>query len=124
MAKKTKTLLILGDEKDFDTYLKLINQKRFFYRSPIKVRHIDYSSLLKNKLPSISSNEIIIFPCFPFYYWDKYIEPKNIEHVSVGHGAGTFNYGLDIALMQKPTERIYFLEDDYDCYLTLSINLL
>lgn len=43
----------------------------------------------------------------------KYIEPKNIEHVSVGHGAGTFNYGLDIALMQKPTERIYFLEDDY-----------
>lgn len=78
---KTKTLLILGDEKDFDTYLKLISQKKFFYRSPIRVKHIDYLSLLKNKLPPIASNKIIIFPCFPFSYWDKYIEPKDYKGV-------------------------------------------
>ncbi|MCH8328882.1 MAG: hypothetical protein IIB81_00645 [Nanoarchaeota archaeon] len=81
MTKKTKTLLILGDEKDFDTYLKLIGQKRFFHGSSIRVKHIDYLSLLKNKLPSIVSKEIIIFPCFPFSYWDKYIEPKDYKGV-------------------------------------------
>jgi glutathione synthase/RimK-type ligase-like ATP-grasp enzyme len=27
------------------------------------------------------SKEIIIFPCFPFSYWDKYIEPKNYKGV-------------------------------------------
>ena len=76
-TKKTKTLLVLGDDKDFDTYKKFIKQKRFFYKSMITVKHIDYLSLLKNNLPSIASKEIIIFPCFPFEYWDKYIEPKN-----------------------------------------------
>ncbi|MCH8329746.1 MAG: hypothetical protein IIB81_05155 [Nanoarchaeota archaeon] len=29
-TKKTKTLLVLGDDKDFDTYEKFINQKHFF----------------------------------------------------------------------------------------------
>lgn len=81
MTKKTKTLLVLGDEKDFDTYLKLISQKRFFHGSSIRVKHIDYLSLLKNKLPSTSSDEIIIFPCFPFSYWDRYIEPKDYKGV-------------------------------------------
>lgn len=79
--KKTKTLLVLGDKKDFDTYLKFINQKRFFSKSIITVKNIDYFSLLANKLPHIATNEIIIFPCFPFEYWDKYIEPKDYKGV-------------------------------------------
>jgi len=77
MTKKEKTLLVIGDDKDFDTYCKFVKQKRFFYGSRITVRHTDYFSLLANKLPSITTKEIIIFPCFPFEYWDKYIEPKN-----------------------------------------------
>jgi len=81
MKKKTKTLLVIGDNKDFDTYCKLIRQKRFLYGSSIILRHIDYFSLLANKLPEIKTKEIIIFPCFPFEYWDRYIEPKSYKGV-------------------------------------------
>jgi len=81
MTKKTKTLFVLGDDKDFDTYVKFVKQKRFFYSSAIAVKNIDYFSLLKGKFPSITTNKIIIFPCFPFEYWDKYIEPKNYKGV-------------------------------------------
>ena len=81
MVKKTKILLVIGDDKDFDTYIKFINQKRFFYGSKVEVKHVDYLSVLKKKLPHIASKQIIIFPCFPFEYWDKYIEPKNYRGV-------------------------------------------
>jgi hypothetical protein len=37
----------------------------------------------------------------------------NIKHVSVGHGAGTFNLALDEALQSADEEIIYFLENDY-----------
>ena len=40
-------------------------------------------------------------------------ELKNIEHVSVGHGAGTFNLALDYALTLPDEEIVYFLENDY-----------
>jgi hypothetical protein len=43
----------------------------------------------------------------------KYIDPANIEEVSVGHGAGTFNLALDKALKQDDEEIIYFVENDY-----------
>jgi len=36
-----------------------------------------------------------------------------IEHVSVGHGAGTFNLALDIALTYDDDEIVYFVENDY-----------
>lgn len=37
----------------------------------------------------------------------------NIEIVSVGHGAGTFNLALDEALSYSDDEVVYFLENDY-----------
>jgi hypothetical protein len=37
----------------------------------------------------------------------------NIEIVSVGHGAGTFNLALDEALQYDDDEIIYFIENDY-----------
>lgn len=43
----------------------------------------------------------------------KYIDPVNIEKVSVGHGAGTFNLALDMALKWKDDEVVYFVENDY-----------
>jgi len=79
--KKTKTLLVLGDEKDFDTYKKIISQKRFFSGSSIIVKNIDYLSLLDNNLPDVTTDKIIIFPLFPFEYWDRYIEPKDYKGV-------------------------------------------
>jgi hypothetical protein len=38
---------------------------------------------------------------------------KIVEHVSVGHGAGTFNLALDYALTLPDNEIVYFLENDY-----------
>jgi len=43
----------------------------------------------------------------------KYIDPTNIEKVSVGHGAGTFNLALDRALKFDSNETVYFVENDY-----------
>jgi len=43
----------------------------------------------------------------------KYIDPINIEKVSVGHGAGTFNLALDKALKLDDDEIVYFVENDY-----------
>ena len=53
----------------------------------------------------------------------KYIKPSNIETVSVGHGAGTFNLALSMALNYDENEIVYFVENDYfhkpnaDCIL-------
>jgi len=44
---------------------------------------------------------------------NKYINPVNIEKVSIGHGAGTFNLALDKALKWEDDEIIYFVENDY-----------
>jgi len=38
---------------------------------------------------------------------------ENIQHVSIGHGAGTFNLALDVALNLPSSEIVYFLENDY-----------
>ena len=43
----------------------------------------------------------------------KYVHPNQIEKVSVGHGAGTFNLALDMALALSDDEIVYFLENDY-----------
>ena len=43
----------------------------------------------------------------------RYIDPINIEKVSVGHGAGTFNLALDKALTYDEDEIVYFVENDY-----------
>lgn len=85
--KKTKTLLAIGDLKDFDTFRKFYNSRRFFYGSKIAFKHLSYNNLLKDKFPKINTNEVIIFLFFPFYYWDKYIEPKNYKGV---YGNKTF----------------------------------
>lgn len=44
----------------------------------------------------------------------KYIEEdSDVEYVSVGHGAGTFNLALNEALTYPDDEIIYFIENDY-----------
>jgi len=44
---------------------------------------------------------------------EKHFNPTIINHVSVGHGAGTFNLALDYALTLPDDEIVYFLENDY-----------
>ena len=79
--KKTKTLLAIGDRQDFDTFMKFRRQRRFFSKSCISPKSVSYFSLLKGEMPKVKTKEIIIFPFFPFEYWDKYIEPKNYKGV-------------------------------------------
>ena len=43
----------------------------------------------------------------------KYCHPNKINTVSVGHGAGTFNLALDMALKYDDETIIYFVENDY-----------
>jgi hypothetical protein len=81
MTEKTKTLLCIGDNKDFDTFQKMVRQRGFFHNSKIAFKSTDYFSLLKDRFPRIKTKEIIILPCFPFEYWDKYIEPKHYNGV-------------------------------------------
>ena len=76
-----KTLLAIGDWKDFDTFKKLYKQRKFFSNSSIKFKSASYDELLKNNLLEIKTKEIIIFLFFPFNYWDKYIEPKNYKGI-------------------------------------------
>jgi hypothetical protein len=45
--------------------------------------------------------------------WNNDIEDEQIDYVSVGHGAGTFNLALDWALKQDEETLVYFLENDY-----------
>jgi hypothetical protein len=44
---------------------------------------------------------------------ELYIPKNHINHVSIGHGAGTFNLALDEALQHSGDEIIYFIENDY-----------
>lgn len=76
-----KTLLVVGDWKDFDTFKKFYKQRNFFRNSPLKMEGISYSSLLDDELPEIKTGEVVIWLCFPFEYWDKYIEPKKYKGV-------------------------------------------
>lgn len=86
MSKKTKTLLAVGDVKDFDSFMKLYKQRRFFSKSKISFKSMNYAALLKNKFPKIKTKEIIICLFFPFDYWDRYIEPKNYKGVYGNRG--------------------------------------
>jgi len=44
---------------------------------------------------------------------EKYIDPINIQKVSIGHGAGTFNLALEIALTWRDDKVVYLVENDY-----------
>lgn len=79
--KKTKTLLAIGDYKDFDTFRKFYFQRRFFRGSNIEFKKMNYWDVLKNRFPEIKHKKIIIFPFFPYEYWDYYIEPKDYKGV-------------------------------------------
>ena len=43
----------------------------------------------------------------------KYVHLPNIVNVSIGHGAGTFNLALDMALKWEDDEIVCFVENDY-----------
>ena len=83
----------------------------------IKPEYINNENCLKNFV-SVFGNEdlhIIADNCSEptLNIIEKYVIPNNIKKVSVGHGAGTFNLALDMALTYNDDEIIYFVENDY-----------
>jgi hypothetical protein len=83
----------------------------------IKPDYINNETCLKNFVNVFSNQDLYIIadncsePTIDMI--NKYIDPANIEKVSVGHGAGTFNLALDKALKLDDDEIVYFVENDY-----------
>jgi len=76
-----KTLLAIGDYKDWDSYLKFYRQKRLFKKHGFIFKGVSYNSLLKKNLPEIKTKKVIVFLFFPFEYWDNNIETKKDKAV-------------------------------------------
>ena len=83
----------------------------------IKPININNSNCLNNAVSTFTNSEFLIIAdnlSDVTKTMIKGIVPNsNIEYVSVGHGAGTFNVALDWALKEDDSEIIYFLENDY-----------
>lgn len=76
-----KTLLAIGDNKDWDSFLKFRRQRHLLKRHGIAFALTDYESVLNDELPEITTGTVIIFLFFPFVYWDKHIEPEEYRGV-------------------------------------------
>jgi hypothetical protein len=83
----------------------------------VKPDYINNESCLKNFVHVFGNQnlEIIADNCSEetLRMITKYVHPNKINTVSVGHGAGTFNLALDMALKESDDEIIYFVENDY-----------
>jgi hypothetical protein len=85
--------------------------------SKVKPEYINNESCLKNFV-KVFGNEnlhIIADNCSEdtLYMISKYVHHSAITIVSVGHGAGTFNLALDMALEYDDETIVYFVENDY-----------
>jgi glutathione synthase/RimK-type ligase-like ATP-grasp enzyme len=76
-----KTLLVIGDNKDWDSFLKFYRYRHLLKKYNFYFKSTDYNSILKDNFPLVKTKKLIIFLFFPFKYWDKYIEPKNYKGV-------------------------------------------
>jgi hypothetical protein len=82
----------------------------------VKPNYINNENCLKNAVEVFKDADwtIIADNCSPeTLTMVEDITDCNIEIVSVGHGAGTFNLALDEALQYDDDEIIYFIENDY-----------
>jgi len=101
-----KTVLAIGDKKDFDSYQKFIRQKRYFSKYRISLKTVDYNAVLERKLPKIQTDELLLYFFFPFDYWDSHIETRKSREIY-----GNRNYFLKFRKFWKKTGRI--LKDFY-----------
>jgi glycosyltransferase involved in cell wall biosynthesis len=83
----------------------------------VKPLYINNENCLKNAVKTFGNSEFLIIADNVSdktkEMIEEYVPTENINHVSVGHGAGTFNLALDLALKQSDGDVIYFLENDY-----------
>ena len=76
-----KTLLAIGDESDWDSYLKFYRQRRLLKKSGFDFASTDYDAILRDDFPAVTSKTVVVFPFFPFAYWDRHIEPRGYPGV-------------------------------------------
>lgn len=95
-----KTLLAIGDEKDFDAFKKFFKQRKLFKKYNFSFKSIDYDSILEGKLPEVKTKNLIVFPFFPFSYWDRYIETTKSKEVY-----GNRNYFIKFKKFWKKTDK-------------------
>ena len=83
----------------------------------IKPLNINNNNCLKNAIDTFENSEFLIIADNVSddtkIMIENMIGNHNIEYVSVGHGAGTFNLALDCALKQDENLLVYFMENDY-----------
>ena len=96
-----KTVLAIGDKKDFDSFKKFLSQRKLFRKRGLNFKTVDYDAVLENRLPKIKTDELIIYFFFPFNYWDKYIETRKSREVY-----GNVNYFIKFREFWKKTGKI------------------
>jgi len=78
------TVLVLGDESDWESYNRFCEQLQKHHSKKLKwVKWVTatYDLLEKNRLPLIESDMLIIYLFFPFTYWDKHVEKEGYKGV-------------------------------------------
>lgn len=84
--------------------------------SKVKPSYINNENCLKNAIKVFKDNNWLVIADNCSLDTQDMIRKNylgEIKHVSVGHGAGTFNLALDYALTLDDNEIVYFLENDY-----------
>ena len=72
-----RTLLAIGDESDWDSYMKFFRRRKLLKNYRFGFAATTCDSILKGDFPDIPSETLVIYPFFPFDYWDKHIEPRS-----------------------------------------------
>ncbi len=73
------TVLVLGDESDWESYNRFCEQLQKHHSKKLKWVTATYDLLEKNGLPLIESDTLIIYLFFPFTYWDKHVEKEGYK---------------------------------------------
>lgn len=81
----------------------------------IKPSYINNENCLQNATKTFNQVEWLVIADNTSVLTDEMIfkYQSNINKVSIGHGAGTFNLALTEALKYNDNEIVYFLENDY-----------
>lgn len=81
MARKKRdiTVLLIGDHQDFDTYKKINIEKKSLLREGFEYVTTNYKRVQKINTPKIGTKKVIVIFCFPFAYWNRYIEHKHYK---------------------------------------------
>lgn len=74
-----KTILVIGDNTDWESYRKFKKTRNIFKKKKINFRTTSYNSVMRGSLPTIKSNKILILLFFPLDYWNNTIERNFVK---------------------------------------------